>query len=332
MKLTLSILLSCLLLTAYAGKDGKCRALAMSGGGDLGAYQMGVLKTLIYNLPEIETQWDVVSGVSAGTLNGASLAIFAPGEEKEYVEFASAMWEGITAADIFKLWPGGIATGVLGLAPSLLNNAPLRNLITNVTAGRSFKRRFSIGTCDANNAEYVVYTYEPSDTLPEDAVDTLIASAAIDGVFPPVIRGERTLVDGGSIWNTNIFSAVDGCREMGFDDSNIIVDYVLCGGQTLKKRSTDDFHALKHLLNARDISNFYSGMADVERSKIFYPDVNFRYTIAPSEQISEAFIPLDFSPAHKQRCIDVGVKDALNAIKLGEGVYGDILLDYYHAQ
>lgn len=293
---------------------------------------MGVLKTLIQNLPSIETQWEVVSGVSAGTLNGASLAIFAPGEELEYIEFAEALWNRITASDVFKLWPGGIATGVLGFAPSLLNNAPLRNLINSVTEGRSFKRRFSIGTCDANNAEYVVYTYPPADKLPADAVETLIASAAIDGVFPPVIRGERTLVDGGSIWNTNIFSAVEGCREMGYDDKDIIVDYVLCRGETFTERITDDFHSLKHLLNARDISNFYSGMADVERSKVFYPDVKFRYTIAPSEAISEQFIPLDFSPAHKQRCIDVGVKDALTAIKLGEGVYGDILMDFYHAQ
>jgi len=160
------------------------------------------------------------------------------------------MWESITAKDIFKLWPGGLATGILGLAPSILNNAPLRNLITGVTNGRSFKRRFSIGTCDANNADYVVYTYEPSDTLPDDAIDTLIASAAIDGVFPPVIRGERTLVDGGSIWNTNIFSAVEGCREMGYEDKDIIVDYILCGGQKLESRETSDMHALKHLLNA----------------------------------------------------------------------------------
>ncbi len=98
----------------------------MSGGGDLGAYQFGVLKTLIYNLPEIETQWDVVSGVSAGTLNSASVAIFAQGEEKAYVDFAEALWERVTSADIFEYWTGGIAAGVLGFAPSLLNNAPLR--------------------------------------------------------------------------------------------------------------------------------------------------------------------------------------------------------------
>jgi predicted acylesterase/phospholipase RssA len=283
MKLILSVLMSCLLITAYAGKDGKCRALAMSGGGDLGAYQFGVLKSLIYNLPSIETQWDVVSGVSAGTLNSASIAIFAQGQEKEYVDFAEALWNRITSSDIFEYWRGGIAAGVLGLSPSLLNNAPLRRLIESVMEGRTIQRRMSVGTCDANNAEYVVYTYEPSDKLPADIIDSLIASAAIDGVFPPVLRDGRTLVDGGSIWNTNIFSAVDGCREMGYDDKDIIIDYVLCRGDNFNTRDTGDFHSLKHLLNARDISNFYSSMADVERSKVFYPDVKFRYMVAPSE-------------------------------------------------
>jgi len=67
-----------------------------------------------------------VTGVSAGTLNGAALAAFKPGQEKEYVDFSMGLWKGIKASDIFKYWTGGIATGILGFAPSLLNNDPLR--------------------------------------------------------------------------------------------------------------------------------------------------------------------------------------------------------------
>jgi len=54
MKLTLSILII-LAVSVSAGSDGKCRAIALSGGGDKGSYQAAVLKTLIYNLPPIET-------------------------------------------------------------------------------------------------------------------------------------------------------------------------------------------------------------------------------------------------------------------------------------
>ena len=319
-------------VSVQAGSDGKCRALALAGGGDKGSYQAAVLKTLIYNLPPIETQYDVVTGVSAGTLNGAAIAAFKPGQEKEYVEFSMNLWKSVKASDIFKYWTGGIATGILGLAPSLLNNDPLRQLLTKVLDGKTVERKFSVGTCDANTAEYVVYTYEPTPTRPADLIETLIASAAIDGVFPPVLRDGRTLVDGGSIWNTNIPSAVNGCRELGYEDKDIIIDYILCAGKEMSERETDDFHAFKHLLNAWEIRSFYGAMGDVERTKPFYPEVNFRYTIAPSAPLDSGFIPLDFSEEHLNHCMAIGEKDALRAIELGEGIYGQILLDYYRQE
>lgn len=174
----------------------------------------------------------MVTGVSAGTLNSAALAVFPPGKEKEYVQFSMDLWESVTTDKVLKFWPGGIVSG-LTLAPSLFNNDPLRQLLTESLEGKSFQRKISIGTCDANNAEYVVYSYEPSPDMPEDAIETLVASAAIDGVFPPVLRDGRTLVDGGSIWNSNIVSAVDSCRELGYDDTDIIIDYVLCRSNDL---------------------------------------------------------------------------------------------------
>jgi len=40
-----------------------CRALALGGGGDRGAYEAGVLKYLVDNLPAEEVQYDVVAGI-----------------------------------------------------------------------------------------------------------------------------------------------------------------------------------------------------------------------------------------------------------------------------
>lgn len=70
-------------------------------------------------------------------------------------------------------------------------------------------------------------------------------------------------------------------------------------------------------------------MGDVERTMIFYPDVTFRYTVTPSEKISTSPIPLDFSKAHLDKCMEVGTKDALKAIELGEGGYHNVVLDHF---
>lgn len=67
-------------LIATVSAQKSCRALAMSGGGSKGAYEVGVLWGLVKNDPNPEKyKWDVITGVSAGALNTAIVTGFAPG-------------------------------------------------------------------------------------------------------------------------------------------------------------------------------------------------------------------------------------------------------------
>ena len=36
------------------------------------------------------------------------------------------------------------------------------------------------------------------------------------------------LMDGGTVWNVNVNSAVRQCMDMGYDQSDIIVDVLVC--------------------------------------------------------------------------------------------------------
>ena len=46
-----------------------------------GAFEVGVLKAMLENMPANEMMYDYVGGVSIGAINAAVLASFAPGEE-----------------------------------------------------------------------------------------------------------------------------------------------------------------------------------------------------------------------------------------------------------
>ena len=62
-----------LLLSAIEAKK-SCKALSMSGGGSEGAYEAGGLWGLFFNTPEDQRDkfaYDVVTGVSAGSINAA---------------------------------------------------------------------------------------------------------------------------------------------------------------------------------------------------------------------------------------------------------------------
>jgi predicted acylesterase/phospholipase RssA len=53
--ITLTITLLFMNSVQLKGADGKCRALALRGGGTKGAYEVGVLKGLVETLDPIET-------------------------------------------------------------------------------------------------------------------------------------------------------------------------------------------------------------------------------------------------------------------------------------
>lgn len=55
--------------------------MVLEGGGDRGAYQAGAIDGLVSQLPKEDTSYDIVTGISAGSLNGGLLALYETGDE-----------------------------------------------------------------------------------------------------------------------------------------------------------------------------------------------------------------------------------------------------------
>ena len=104
-----------LLTGSAAAAEKKCHALALSGGGAKGAYEAGVLWGLVNNAnSSTSLAWDVVTGVSIGSVNTGGIVLWAPGDEKGMVQWLSDTWAGLKSSDIYVDWkPLGIVTGLL---------------------------------------------------------------------------------------------------------------------------------------------------------------------------------------------------------------------------
>jgi len=76
--------------------DGKCLALALSGGANKGAYEAGVLHGLSHILPEDHLYYDVVTGVSTGALNGGGISVWPKEKPKEMAEYLVETWTNMT--------------------------------------------------------------------------------------------------------------------------------------------------------------------------------------------------------------------------------------------
>jgi len=128
--LTLALLSSTTQAEALVRKS--CNALAMSGGGSKGAFEAGALWGLVKTDPNPEKyKWDVVTGVSAGSLNAAIVTGFAPGEEDEMVEYASDLWKNTGNSDAYENWWGGMLRGLTDKS-GVYNNAAEYKLVAGI--------------------------------------------------------------------------------------------------------------------------------------------------------------------------------------------------------
>jgi predicted acylesterase/phospholipase RssA len=89
------------------------------------------------------------------------------------------------------------------------------------------KRNFGFSAVDVNTGNYEVFNRD--NTAYEEFAQACFASASIPTVFPPQHLHGFVLMDGGTVWNVNVDSAVEQCLAMGYDEKDIIIDAVVCG-------------------------------------------------------------------------------------------------------
>ena len=173
-------------------------AFVLSGGGSLGAAQAGMVQALY----ERDIRPDLLVGTSAGAINAAFLATRPPTEQTAWD--MQGLWNGLSRGDVFPANPLAAGFGLLGVRDHSVSAGALRRLVRRHLELKRLE--------DAPVALHVVVT----DALRGEelllsagsAVDAVLASSAIPGVFPAVRWEERTLVDGGILNNTPISHAV----------------------------------------------------------------------------------------------------------------------------
>jgi len=122
-----------------------------------------------------------VTGVSAGALNTAGIAIFPIGEEKEMSEWLTSMWLNTTTKDIWTFWSEGFVKGIFQES-GIFNDTALLSFVTNIleSSGKLYKK-IAVASCDAKTGSFNVYD---EHTIWEELPTVIVGSASIPGVFP----------------------------------------------------------------------------------------------------------------------------------------------------
>ena len=170
-------------------------AFVFSGGASLGSIQAGMLQALA----EAGVAPDMVIGTSVGAINGAWVA--GGGSADELAD----IWLGLRRADMFPFRPIHGLQAFLGRAHHFVPSDGLRKVLKRHVVFDQLEDAimpFAVLATDAQTGEEVMLQTGP-------AVDAILASSALPGIFPPVELDGRPLIDGGIVNNTPITTAIE---------------------------------------------------------------------------------------------------------------------------
>lgn len=182
----------------------KKTAFVLSGGGSLGAVQVGMTKALF--------EQGIIPDFCVGTSVGAINAAFICGNPTvEGVLDLERIWLSVRKKDIF---PTGLVRSIFRILTRknyLVPHRGLRRLLKKnlsyTTLGEAEITCLLIAT-DILTGEQVVLSSG-------NAVEAILASSALPGIFPAVERGGRILIDGALSSNTPLSVAAEyGAEEV----------------------------------------------------------------------------------------------------------------------
>ena len=217
---------------------------------------------------------------------------------------------------LFVNWPGYIIEGALWRG-GLFNDTIFVNYLDKVLPKEGIYKKVTVGATDTKTGRFVRFT---EDVGYQDMVyKAARASAAIPGVFEYVNYQNMTLVDGGVVINLDIGGAIDRCKEVVDDEKDIIIDIVMCSGDTLQPADASNFNSLQMFWRYYQINKYQKSMIWITQGLANFPRVTFRYLVAPRGSIDNSIIPIDFSRKNIERLIRIGQEDAQKTVGIGEG-------------
>lgn len=304
------------------------RALVLSGGGAKGAFQFGAIKFIYEKVKPLSPNYyfNIIAGVSVGSLNGAMLA-------QDKIKELEALWNSITNDKVYdgKLNTWSSLWKILLKRKSILSNKPLQNLLAEYIQLIDFKLDkydYRFGVVSLVTGEYHSFKITDFDDA-HQLQQAILASTAMPIIWEPVARVRKKnnvayeqLIDGG-VRNVSPLSDILGedpdeitiinCNQEKFSPDISSADNIL----SIAKRSLteitineifrsdiDGFLKINHI-----ISQLPSGFEIKKISGKPYKKYK-AIIIEPEEDMGD---PLDFSPRMTQLRITHGYEIAQQA-------------------
>ncbi|VVU94673.1 Patatin-like phospholipase [seawater metagenome] len=287
-----------ILLTLFLSFTNSCRILSLSGGGSHGAFEAGVIESLVNQ----NNSWQVLAGVSAGSLNAAFFGRYDdPFNASQHLR---DIWENLDNRDVFKIRPNKL---------NLLDSSPLKETIKknlDITQYTTNIYPTLIGLTNIENGKFYIENILDQ----ENVSNILLGSSAIPIVFPPVEINNSYYIDGGTDCNEIISQGINYCLNEA--ESNIEMDLILSYNPYMKFNNQNPNNMIEYAESVlKIIFNNYNDMTykllnvchyskKIADINLYYPKENIDVSILNFKKGKEIYnLGLDsYIVEHHQYC------------------------------
>lgn len=192
------------------------KILVLSGGGSRGSFEMGIVSKLI---SEGKGGWDLITGVSAGSLNSSYLSTIDKNNEKEYIQEFKKLWADLKNKDVFQseYFLNGL---------SMYTSDKFKKKIVEIYNNKKPIRPIMISSTSLSKGESVIFNND--DINKYGFVDIIMASSTIPILFQPYSFLDDMFIDGGFTSNILFYEAVNYCFE-NYSSEEVQIDIIVCG-------------------------------------------------------------------------------------------------------
>jgi len=172
-------------------------AFVLSGGGNLGALQVGMM----YALVESGLKPGMIVGTSVGAINGAFLA---SRPDLPGIAEIARLWSSLRRRDVLGVDFGTLVGGIRGRPRHLFDSTSIRRILESFLTFRQLEDApipLKVVATEFHTGEAVVLSSG-------DATTALLASSAVPRLLPPVEIDGRLLVDGAAAADVPVRQAV----------------------------------------------------------------------------------------------------------------------------
>ena len=192
------------------------KILVLSGGGSIGTFEAAIVGQLI---SQGKGGWDLITGVSAGSINAGYLSTIDKNEEIDNIDVFKNLWCGIKNNDVFN--PELFLNGL-----SMFNTNKYKYIMETIFKDRKIVRPVMINATSLNTSTSKIFTEK--DIEKYGFIDIIMSSSSIPVLFPPYRFLNDFFIDGGFSSNIVLDEAIKYSLNH-FPDEEVEIDVIICG-------------------------------------------------------------------------------------------------------